>query len=60
MIRIFKESPESNANEPTFEMITSVRAHSQDVNAISWNPTIPGLLASASDDGDIKLWQFQE
>lgn len=59
-IRIFKEAEDSNPNEPTFNMISSVRAHSQDVNSVKWNPVIPGLLASCSDDGDIKLWNFIE
>lgn len=36
------------------------RAHAQDVNCVSWNPVLPGVLASCSDDGDIKLWQFKE
>ena len=61
MIRIFKEAQDSDKNQPTFELITTEhRAHSQDVNSISWNPVIAGVLVSTSDDGDIKLWKFFE
>jgi len=57
-IRVFKESETSNKNEPTFELETNILAHKQDVNAVKWNPVVPGLLLSTSDDGDIKLWKF--
>ncbi|KAK6644173.1 cytosolic iron-sulfur protein assembly [Polyplax serrata] len=60
-IRIFKESECSNENEPTFEMVCSEeKAHTQDVNSVAWNPVISGLIASCSDDGTVKLWQFKE
>ena len=32
------------------------KAHSQDVNSVAWNPIDKNLLASASDDGAVKLW----
>lgn len=61
MIRIFKECDGSDPNEPTFEMIHAEhKAHTQDVNTVSWCPTTPGLLISTSDDGDAKLWKFEE
>lgn len=43
-----------------FELVTQIHAHRQDVNTVSWNPVVPGLLLSASDDGDVKLWKFSE
>jgi len=59
IIRIFKEDADSDPNAPTFSFISSAeRSHSQDVNSVTWNPKIPGLLASCSDDGDIKLWNY--
>ena len=61
IIRIFKETPDSNPNEPSFTLhYTCHKAHNQDVNSVMWNPCVPGLLASASDDGDVKIWNFVE
>ena len=40
-----------------FELKTQIEdAHTQDVNSVAWNPMIENLLASASDDGIVKLW----
>ncbi|RMZ55994.1 hypothetical protein APUTEX25_004418, partial [Auxenochlorella protothecoides] len=35
-------------------------AHASDTNCVRWHPTIPGLLASAGDDGILKLWQYDQ
>ena len=32
-------------------------AHASDVNCVRWNPVRRGCLASASDDGTIRLWR---
>lgn len=58
MIRVFKEAQDSKPDEPTFELIFSQTAHSQDVNTVEWCPANPSLLVSTSDDGEIKLWKF--
>ena len=60
-IRVFKEDPSSDADEPTFMCVVTIpHAHTQDVNCIQWHPKIPGLAASCSDDGDIKIWQCKD
>ncbi|XP_058817894.1 probable cytosolic iron-sulfur protein assembly protein Ciao1 [Topomyia yanbarensis] len=59
MIRVFREADGSNSNEPTFELVASKHAHSQDVNTVEWNPLVAGLLVTTSDDGDVKLWKFE-
>ena len=61
-IRIFAEettSAQSDANnEPSFYLYDTIhKAHSQDVNCVAWNPKQAGILASCSDDGDVKLWK---
>lgn len=54
-IRIFS----GNDEDPSYDLqLTLSEAHFQDVNCVSWNPSIIGLLASCSDDGQIKLWVF--
>ena len=57
-IRVFKESSNSSKHEPSFELVgIACDGHSQDVNAVAWNPKDMGLLASCSDDSTIKLWR---
>jgi WD40 repeat protein len=59
-IRIFVQEVTSDPDQPTFTLRETVhKAHLQDVNAVAWNTKHPGLLASCSDEGDIKLWKFE-
>ena len=59
-IRIFGQDLASDPNAPDFQLLACVpRAHEQDVNSVAWNPVVPGLLASCSDDMSIKIWQFR-
>lgn len=60
ILRIFKESETSTKNEPTFDLIISQTAHSQDVNTVEWCPTNENILVTTSDDGEAKLWKFVE
>lgn len=61
IIRIFKEDSDSDPHQPTFTMVCSMdTAHTQDVNSVQWNPIIPGQFASASDDGLVKIWFYNE
>lgn len=58
-IRIFKEDEGGDPNAPTFSLICQLeKAHNQDVNSIAWNPVSKGMLASCSDDGEIKIWNL--
>lgn len=59
MLRIFRESADSTADQPQFELVVAEhRAHAQDVNTCRWHPTQSGLLLSTSDDGEAKVWQY--
>lgn len=60
-IRIFREEPDCDQNQPSFTQVVFInQAHSQDVNCVSWNPKVPGLIASCSDDGLVKLWHIPQ
>lgn len=42
------------------QLCSAGAAHTADVNCVRWHPTDPTLLASASDDGVIKLWRLHK
>jgi len=45
---------------PRFTLLLRLRdAHSEDVNCVAFHPQQPLLLATAGDDGFVKLWQLQ-
>lgn len=33
-------------------------AHESDVNCVAWHPSDPRLLASAGDDGAVRVWRL--
>eukprot|EP00298_Acanthocystis_sp_HF-20_P006265 c16176_g1_i1.p1 GENE.c16176_g1_i1~~c16176_g1_i1.p1 ORF type:complete len:351 (-),score=165.93 c16176_g1_i1:29-1048(-) len=35
-------------------------AHKSDVNCVKWNPVRVGVLASACEDGTIRIWKFSQ
>jgi len=56
-IQIFAEDNSSgDSDEPSFTAVT--KAETFEVNGLSWNPCVKGLLASCSDDGTVKLWNI--
>ncbi|KAJ8504034.1 hypothetical protein OPV22_004920 [Ensete ventricosum] len=60
-IRLFTESKDSLVDQPSYKMLVKKeKAHDMDVNSVQWNLKEPRLLASASDDGTIKIWELSE
>ncbi|CAL9103529.1 unnamed protein product [Musa acuminata var. zebrina] len=58
-IRLFTESKDSLVDQPSYKMLVKKeKAHDMDVNSVQWNMKEPRLLASASDDGTIKIWEL--
>jgi len=43
-------------NDVLEQISTTEKAHSSDVNCVTWNPMISNILASCGDDGHIKIW----
>jgi|GEM_PF-5393313 WD40 repeat protein len=44
----------------TWEKIASLQGHTQDVDAVSFNPVNPNQVASGSDDKTLKLWDLRQ
>lgn len=72
-IRVYREESElgpgvgsatsggSGSAASTFTQVVCVQhAHQGDVNVVRWHPTDTTLLASAGDDGLVKLWRYRE
>ena len=63
-IRVFRQVQQSSAAEPSSapsydQAIHLEDAHTADVNCVQWHPQDATLLASAGDDGSVKLWRIQ-
>uniref|UniRef100_A0A914XRF3 Probable cytosolic iron-sulfur protein assembly protein CIAO1 homolog n=1 Tax=Plectus sambesii TaxID=2011161 RepID=A0A914XRF3_9BILA len=58
-VRLFRQSEGGDADAPTFDLVQTIKAHDEDVNCVAWNSKCAGMLATASDDCLIKIYQVQ-
>ncbi|KAK3405809.1 protein CIA1 [Eucalyptus grandis] len=58
-IRFFVESKDGSVDGPSYKMILrNEKAHDMDVNSVRWSHGENRFLASASDDGTVKIWEL--
>ncbi|XP_058806568.1 probable cytosolic iron-sulfur protein assembly protein Ciao1 isoform X2 [Phymastichus coffea] len=61
IVRVFREDSDSDKHQPSFSLVCTMdNAHTQDVNCSQWNPCVSGVIASCSDDGSVKVWQYSD
>ena len=58
-VRVFAEGGDGGGDSDWRCETVQYSAHDQDVNCVRWNPVEEGELATASDDGTIKIWTLQ-
>lgn len=60
-IRIFAEEVENVGGQTNVSLVLldTNKDHSQDVNCVRFHPSDPRILASCSDDGDVRLYSFE-
>jgi hypothetical protein len=58
-IRVFNEVAAGEGAAPRLRLAAQRRqAHPTDVNSVRWHPRDASLLASAGDDGTVRLWRL--
>ncbi|PIA59059.1 hypothetical protein AQUCO_00400131v1 [Aquilegia coerulea] len=58
-IRLFVENNDDLVEGPSYKLLLKKeKAHDMDVNSVQWSFKENRLLASASDDGTIKIWEL--
>lgn len=48
----------AKGKEVSSDDIVSLKGHSSEVFSSAWNPTVPGLLASAGGDATVRIWDI--
>ncbi|KAI8325092.1 WD40 repeat-like protein [Martensiomyces pterosporus] len=63
-LRIFEVTPGKDESSPLLDIKLVVErgnAHGlNDINCVKWNPVHPGWLATAGDDGVIRIWYLEQ
>uniref|UniRef100_A0A2N9H870 Probable cytosolic iron-sulfur protein assembly protein CIAO1 homolog n=1 Tax=Fagus sylvatica TaxID=28930 RepID=A0A2N9H870_FAGSY len=58
-IRFFVEDKDGLVDGPLYKLLLKKeKAHDMDINSVQWSPGEKRLLASASDDGTVKIWEL--
>ena len=58
-IQIYREAMGSSSDHPLFSLDVAVNTTQGDVNCVCWHPHQGSMLASAGDDGTVRIWNYQ-
>ncbi len=58
-LQIYKEAMGSTSDRPLFLTDTAVDAGQGEVNHVTWHPVDGSTVASAGDDGTVRIWNYQ-
>ena len=58
-IQIYREALGSSSDQPLFSLDVAVTTDHGDVNCVCWHPQDGSMLASAGDDGAIRIWKYR-
>lgn len=58
-IHIYREAMGSSSDQPLFSIDAIASTNHGDVNRVCWHPFDGSILASAGDDGMVRLWRYR-
>ena len=47
-----------NLESKSYNLVKAIDAHSEDINCVMFSPVDPNLIATCSDDMDVKIWRL--